>query len=39
MAVELLEALIESGGGSETPMRVAPEPVLVQRASTGRVRS
>jgi DNA-binding LacI/PurR family transcriptional regulator len=39
MAVELLEALIESGGHCETPMRIAPEPVLVQRASTGRVRS
>jgi DNA-binding LacI/PurR family transcriptional regulator len=39
MAVELLEALIESGGHCDTPMRVAPPPVLVQRASTGRVRS
>jgi DNA-binding LacI/PurR family transcriptional regulator len=39
MAVELLEALIENGGrDKEAPMRVAPRPVLVQRASTGRVR-
>ncbi|SAL41880.1 LacI family transcriptional regulator [Caballeronia sordidicola] len=39
MAVELLEALIENGGREkEAPMRVAPDPVLVQRASTGRVR-
>jgi DNA-binding LacI/PurR family transcriptional regulator len=40
MAVELLEALIESGGrDQDAPMRVAPQPVLVQRASTGPVRS
>jgi hypothetical protein len=35
MAVELLEALIDGKGRMESPMRVAPPPVLVTRASTG----
>jgi DNA-binding LacI/PurR family transcriptional regulator len=39
MAVELLEALIDGKGRVETPMRVAPAPVLVSRASTGPARA
>lgn len=38
MAVELLEMLIENRDRTGAPMRVAPQPVLVQRASTGKVR-
>ena len=38
MAVELLEELIEGRDRGGAPMRVAPEPVLVLRASTGPVR-
>lgn len=37
LAVELLEALI-AGKPVDDPMRLAPTPVLVARASTGRVR-
>jgi DNA-binding LacI/PurR family transcriptional regulator len=37
LAVELLEALI-AGKPVDDPMRLAPTPVLVKRASTGRVR-
>jgi DNA-binding LacI/PurR family transcriptional regulator len=39
MAVDLLEMLIDNQDRTSAPMRVAPEPVLVQRASTGRVRA
>jgi DNA-binding LacI/PurR family transcriptional regulator len=39
MAVELLEAMIDGKGSMDSPMRVAPAPILVSRASTGRVQT
>ncbi len=39
LAVELLETLIDTRDRTGSPMRVAPEPVLVQRASTGKART